>query len=119
MLTDTKIKNLKARDKLYKVSDREGLYVAVLVSGSISFRYDNRIHGRRETLTIGKYGADGITLAEARTRPYAAKKLVEAGISPTAEKRDSINNLKDAETLHDYYVKWLADSQFSDSTRHM
>lgn len=119
MLTDTKIKNLKAKDKLYKVSDREGLYVAVLVSGSISFRYDYRLHGRRETLTIGRYGADGITLAEARTRLYAAKKLVEAGISPAAEKRDNINNLKEALTFHDYYVRWLAESNFSDSTRHM
>ncbi len=29
MLTDTKLRNLKPRDKLYKVNDREGLYVAV------------------------------------------------------------------------------------------
>ena len=28
-----KIKNLKPQDKLYKVSDRDGLYVAVLTSG--------------------------------------------------------------------------------------
>ncbi|HBB6963431.1 TPA: DUF4102 domain-containing protein, partial [Escherichia coli] len=27
MLTDTKLRNLKPRDKLYKVNDREGLYV--------------------------------------------------------------------------------------------
>ncbi len=26
MLTDTKLRNLKPRDKLYKVNDREGLY---------------------------------------------------------------------------------------------
>ncbi|CAH5575559.1 integrase [Klebsiella pneumoniae] len=29
MLTDTKLRNLKPRDKLYKVNDREGLYVGV------------------------------------------------------------------------------------------
>ncbi|MCP9267032.1 Arm DNA-binding domain-containing protein, partial [Xenorhabdus sp. XENO-1] len=28
MLTDTKIKNLKLTDKLYKISDCDGLYVA-------------------------------------------------------------------------------------------
>ncbi len=27
MLTDTKLRNLKPGDKLYKVNDREGLYV--------------------------------------------------------------------------------------------
>ncbi|VDA75971.1 hypothetical protein BANRA_05469 [Klebsiella pneumoniae] len=41
---------------MYKVSDRDGLYVAVLISGTISFRYDYRINGRRETLVIGQYG---------------------------------------------------------------
>jgi len=29
MLTDTKLRNLKPKDKLYKVNDRDGLYVAV------------------------------------------------------------------------------------------
>ncbi len=29
MLTDTKLRNLKPRDKLYKVNDREGLYVSM------------------------------------------------------------------------------------------
>ena len=29
MLTDTKLRNLKPQDKLYKVNDRDGLYVAV------------------------------------------------------------------------------------------
>jgi len=29
MLTDTKLRNLKPTGKLYKVADRDGLYVAV------------------------------------------------------------------------------------------
>ena len=29
MLTDTKLRNLKPKEKLYKVNDRDGLYVAV------------------------------------------------------------------------------------------
>lgn len=49
MLTDTKIKSLKPKEKIYKVADRDGLYVAVLTSGTIIFRYDYRINGRRET----------------------------------------------------------------------
>ena len=40
MLTDTKLRNIKPRDKLYKVNDRDGLYVAVTPAGSISFRYN-------------------------------------------------------------------------------
>nr|DAR21319.1 MAG TPA: Integrase [Caudoviricetes sp.] len=73
MLNDTKLKNLKPQEELYKVSDRDGLYVAVLTSGSVSFRYDYRINNRRETLVIGQYGRDGISLAEAREELIAAK----------------------------------------------
>jgi hypothetical protein len=29
MLTDTKLRNLKPTEKLYKVNDRDGLYLAV------------------------------------------------------------------------------------------
>lgn len=47
MLTDTKLRNLKSRNKLYKVNDRDGLYVAVTPAGSISFRYNYSINGRQ------------------------------------------------------------------------
>ena len=35
MLTDSKIKALKAKEKLYKVQDCDGLYVAVSTTGTI------------------------------------------------------------------------------------
>ncbi|MFA5083421.1 MAG: Arm DNA-binding domain-containing protein, partial [Hydrogenophilaceae bacterium] len=72
MLTDTKIRNLKPRDRLYKVADRDGLYVAVTPAASISFRYNYEFNGRSETLTIGRYGTGGITLAEARDALHEA-----------------------------------------------
>ena len=34
MLTDIAIKSLKPKDKIYKVADRDGLYVAVTPAGS-------------------------------------------------------------------------------------
>ncbi len=74
MLTDTKLRNLKPKEKLYKVNDRDGLYVAVTTAGSISFRYNYSINGRQETITFGRYGVGGITLAEARERLGEAKK---------------------------------------------
>ena len=45
MLTDTKHRNLKPRDKIYKVNDRDGLYVAVTKAGAISFRHNYSIKG--------------------------------------------------------------------------
>ncbi|PVX40511.1 site-specific recombinase XerD [Pasteurella langaaensis DSM 22999] len=117
MLTDTKIKSLKPKDKLYKVADRDGLYVTVSVTGTVTFRYDYRINGRRETLTIGKYGADGINLAEARERLMIARKQVSEGISPAAQKRAERNQIRNADRFCVFAEKYLADVQLAESTK--
>ncbi|EMB2318271.1 tyrosine-type recombinase/integrase [Proteus mirabilis] len=119
MLTDTKLRSLKPQDKLYKVSDRDGLYVAVTKSGVISFRYDYRFNGRRETVTFGRYSADGITLAEARAELIEAKRLLNVGISPASKKRDGIESKKIGTVFKDYTVNFLRDAQYADSTRAM
>ncbi|HCT9108865.1 TPA: tyrosine-type recombinase/integrase [Proteus mirabilis] len=119
MLTDTKLRSLKPQDKLYKVSDRDGLYVAVTKSGVISFRYDYRFNGRRETVTFGRYSADGITLAEARAELIEAKRLLNAGISPASKKRDGIESKKIGTVFKDYTVNFLRDAQYAESTRAM
>ena len=116
MLTDTKLKNLKSKEKPYKLADRDGLYVLVSLKGTISFRYDYRISGRRETLTIGKYGSDGISLAEARDKLIEARKLVSQGISPACEKNDGKKKLKEELTFGQYTDKWLTSLKVADST---
>lgn len=52
MLTDTRLRHLKPKEKLYKVNDRDGLYVAVTPAGTISFRYNYSINGRQETEVV-------------------------------------------------------------------
>lgn len=84
MLTETKLKSIKPKDKQYKLPDRDGLYVAVSKSGTLSFRYDYRINGRRETITFGKHGE--LSLSEARDKLLEAKKLIVNGLSPAKEK---------------------------------
>mgnify|MGYP003618142591 CR=1 FL=1 len=76
MLTDTAIKALKPKDKLYKIVDRDGMYVVVQPSGSIVFRLDYRLNGRRETLTLGRYGPAGLSLARAREKLNDAKRAI-------------------------------------------
>ncbi|HCE1933850.1 TPA: tyrosine-type recombinase/integrase [Vibrio parahaemolyticus] len=119
MLTDTKLRNLKPKDKLYKVNDRDGLYVAVTTAGSISFRYNYSINGRQETITFGRYGVGGITLAEARERLNEAKRMVTVGKSPAKEKVRAKARTKDAETFGAWAQKWLRGYQMADSTRDM
>ncbi len=119
MLTDTKLRNLKPKEKLYKVNDRDGLYVAVTAAGSISFRYNYSINGRQETITFGRYGVGGITLAEARELLGEAKKMVSAGKSPAREKARTKARTKGAETFDAWAEKWLRGYQMADSTRDM
>lgn len=119
MLTDTKLRNLKPKEKLYKVNDRDGLYVAVTPAGSISFRYNYAINGRQETITFGRYGVGGITLAEAREQLNEAKKMVAAGKSPAKEKARNKARIKDADTFEAWAEKWLRGYQMAESTRDM
>lgn len=112
MLTDTKLRNLKPQDRLYKVNDRDGLYAAVTPAGSISFRYNYSIHGRQETITFGRYGLGGITLAEARERLGEAKKMIAAGKSPAKEKARDKSRVKDAETLEPGPKSGYADTRW-------
>src|SRR5574344_24500 len=113
MLTDTKLRNLKPQDKLYKVNDRDGLYVAVTPAGTISFRYNYSIHGRQETITFGRYGLGGITLAEAREQLAEAKKMIAAGKSPAKEKARAKARVKDADTFDAWAQKWLRGYQMA------
>lgn len=107
LLTDTKRRYIKLKDKLYKVNDRDGLYVAITPAGSISFRYNYSIHGRQETITFGFYGVGGITLAEARERLGEAKKMIAAGKSPAKEKARDKARVMDAETFGAWAEEWL------------
>lgn len=68
MLTDAALEALKPKGKIYKIADRDGMYVRVMPSGAISFRLDYRLNGRRETVYLGRYGRGGISLALAREK---------------------------------------------------
>jgi integrase len=119
MLTDTAIKALKPQKKLYKVSDRDGMYVVVQPSGAIVFRYDYRLNGRRETLTLGRYGPDGLSLARAREKLIDAKRAISEGRSPAQEKQHDKRRLKEAKRFGEFGEKWFQESRMADSTRAM
>ena len=119
MLTDAGLKILKAKDKLYKVVDRDGMYVVVQPAGAVVFRYDYRINGRRETLTIGRYGPDGLSLARARERLIDAKRMISEGISPAHEKQREKRRIKEAKSFGEFGERWMQEAKMADSTRAM
>lgn len=119
MLTVTVLRNLKPRDKPYKVADRDGLYVCVLKSGTISFRYNYSINGRQETLVLGRYGPDGIGLPEARQLLTEAKKTLGAGRSPARQKAAAGARRLKENSFGEWAEEWLDRYSMAQSTRDM
>ena len=119
MLTDTALKQLKPKDKPYKVADRDGMYAHVAKSGTITFRYDYRLNQRRETLVIGRYGRAGLSLSGAREKCVDERRAVAEGRSPAQEKQRQKRRLQDAKRLGEFGKRWLSETQMADSTRAM
>ncbi|MDH0382757.1 tyrosine-type recombinase/integrase [Comamonas aquatica] len=125
MLTDTELRSLRPKEKAYKMSDRDGMYVMVTTAGTKSFRYDYRLNGRRETLTIGKYddtaGAKHprspdqlefgmtVSLAEARSLLTVARRYVERGQSPAKTKALTKQEAMNALTFASWAERYFED----------
>ena len=107
MLTDTALRNLKPKSKTYKAFDRDGMYVTVSPVGTVTFRYDYRLNGRRETLTIGRYGPAGLVGLGPR-KADRRHKAVALGKSPALEKQREKRRLTAAKTFGEVTEKWLA-----------
>ena len=84
MLTAIKIKILKPRDKIYRVSDGAGLYLEVHPNGSKYWRQKYRFSGKEKRLAHGIYGTGGgkVSLAQARAKVSEAKELLGRGKDP-------------------------------------
>ncbi|SEL37634.1 Arm DNA-binding domain-containing protein [Pacificibacter marinus] len=54
-LSDSQLRFLKPKDKPYKVSDFEGLFVLIKPNGSKLWQFKYRINGKERLLSIGQY----------------------------------------------------------------
>jgi hypothetical protein len=84
-LSDIQVRNLKPREKPYKVSDFEGLFVLVKPNGSKLWQFKYRIFGKERLLSIGVY--PDVSLAQARKAKEAARALLAAGSDPSEAKQ--------------------------------
>lgn len=95
------------------------MYVVVQPSGSIVFRYDYRMNGRRETLTLGRYGAADLSLARAREKLIDAQRTILEGRSPAQEKQREKRRIKEAKSFGEFGERWLQEHRMAESTRAM
>ncbi|MEQ3727933.1 MAG: integrase arm-type DNA-binding domain-containing protein [Tateyamaria sp.] len=84
-LSDTKIRNLKSKDKTYKIADQGGLYISIQPSGSKLWRLKYRFKGREKTMSYGPYPL--ISLKEAREKRDRDKRLLLDGQDPGVRKQ--------------------------------
>lgn len=120
MLSETKLQALRRNPRTEtrkRVADKDGLYVRVTASGTITFCYDYWIGGRtgrRGTVTLGKYPI--VSLAQAREKLIEAKRLVSEGKDPAREKRAASEKVKDAKTFDEWWHSYIKFSTLADST---
>ncbi len=96
-LTDLRIRKIKPTDKNAKYSDAGGLYLMVTPKGSYYWRYKYRFEKKEYVLALGIYPE--VSLADARLKHLEAKKLLQNGVNPSAEKQAK-KQLKKQEQPH-------------------
>ena len=91
MLTTLAINNAKPKEKEYKLYDEKGLYVAITPKGSkiFRFKYKSPITGNEQTMRIGEFGKNLMSLAEAREERDKQRKLLESNLDPI-EQREKV-----------------------------
>ncbi|MBL4899530.1 MAG: integrase arm-type DNA-binding domain-containing protein, partial [Colwellia sp.] len=87
-LTNTQVKQARSKDKLYKLSDGEGLQLRVMPNGSKQWLldYQRPITKKRTSLSLGSY--PDVSIADARKRKLAARELLAQDIDPKEHRDD-------------------------------
>ncbi|PRD40824.1 integrase [Phyllobacterium phragmitis] len=85
-LSDFACKNAKPKDKPYRLSDGDGLYLLVQKSGSKLWQLRYRYLEKENILSFGKYPL--VSLLNAREKRDEAKRLLIAGINPSTKRKE-------------------------------
>lgn len=96
-LSDAAVRNLKPKEKPFKVSDFDGLFVLVKPNGSRLWQFKYRLGGKEKLLSIGPYPET--SLAEARSKRDAARAMVAKGIDPSEAKQEQKRKKLEASEL--------------------
>ena len=85
-LTDRAIKNAKPDKKPQRLFDGGGLYLEIAPAGGRWWRFKYRFGGKEKRLSLGVY--PDVSLADARGRREAARKLLAAKIDPGEQRKE-------------------------------
>lgn len=108
MLSEVAVRQAKGKDKDYKLSDAEGLYLFVTKAGHRSWRLKYRFAGKERRMIFGSYPE--LSLKEARERKAEARKLLATGRDPGIEaKKAALAKRQSAENTFERVARaWFA-----------
>lgn len=111
-LTDKTIKNAKAKEKKYKLSDGGGLFLQITPNGSKLWRLQYYFGDKRKEYAIGTL--KDYSLSEAREERERLRKLVNQSIDINEEKKRLNEEKKEVakqtkNTFYNISQKWLKD----------
>jgi len=84
-LTDSAIKAAKPKEKPYKLTDGQGLYLEIMPNGSKLWRMNYRHSAKEKRLALGAY--PDLPLAKARQKRAEAREQLASGIAPSEQKK--------------------------------
>jgi integrase len=101
------VKHAKPREKPYKLSDRDGLYLLVKPTGSRYWRMNYRFDGEQRTVSFGRWPE--ILLADAREMLLETRRLLARKIDPREQaKLDKIaKSIAATNTFQTVAEEWL------------
>lgn len=108
MLTDTALRKAKHAPKTQRLYDGGGLYLEITPAGGKLWRQKYRFDGKEKRLAHGSYPE--VSLASARERRDAARKLLAAGVDP-GEHKKATKASKDDRAANSFEVvarEWFA-----------
>ncbi|HGJ5858567.1 MAG TPA: tyrosine-type recombinase/integrase [Arsenophonus nasoniae] len=102
MLTVKQVESAKAKDKPYRLSDGNGLYLYIPVSGVKVWQMRYQFLGKEKIYTLGKVSE--ITLQKAREKSFELKRDLSNGID--ISKNKIINKSKKGNTFSEIFTEW-------------
>lgn len=101
MLTIKQIDAAKPKDKPYRISDGNGLYLYIPASGKKVWQLRYQFEGKEKIHTVGKYPEIGP--ADARNIAFEVKRDLAIGLNPAAKKKQQD---KAPDTFGSIYEEW-------------
>lgn len=108
-LSATAVRKAQTKEKAYKLSDGDGLYLLVHPNGRKYWHMDYRFGGKRKTLALGV--CPDVTLRTARQRHREARHQLANGIDPSLQRKAERESRGGAETFEAVAREWFAKHQ--------